>query len=97
MAHYIAKRFLLEGRVQGVGCRAQIQEWVDSLGHLSGFVRNLSDGRVEVCIKGPDWRVRDLEDILRNRMYPPVKVERMLSEDLDLDQNPVNDGFLIKR
>jgi acylphosphatase len=97
MAAYVAKRFFLEGRVQGVGCRGQIQEWVDKLGHLSGYVQNLADGRVEVCVKGPDWRIRDLEDILRSRMYAPVKVEHLAVEDLDLSVTPLNDGFVLKR
>ncbi len=97
MPQYIAKRFILEGHVQGVGCRAQVQEWVDMIGHLSGFVRNLPEGNVEVCVKGPDWRIKDLEDILRSRMIPPVKVNRLQVEIVDLEQNPLNDGFRILR
>jgi acylphosphatase len=97
MPAYVARRYVLEGMVQGVGCRAQVQEWVEMIGHLSGFVRNLPDGRVEVCVKGPEWRLTDFEDILRTRMYAPVKIARVLTETLPLENSGINDGFVIRR
>ena len=42
-----ATRFLVQGLVQGVGFRYFVYRSADRLG-LSGFVRNLPDGRVEV-------------------------------------------------
>jgi acylphosphatase len=95
MPRYIGKRFVLSGRVQGVGCRAQVLEWADVIGHLSGWVRNLESGDVEVCVKGPDWRVADLERILRTKMLGPVVIERVLAEDLGSDFAPT--GFVIRR
>lgn len=94
-AQQVAKRVLLEGRVQGVGCRAQVQELVWAIGHISGFVRNLSDGRVEVLVKGDDGRIEKMIEVLRNRMHAPVKVDRVLVEDLDFAQADINDGFKI--
>jgi acylphosphatase len=47
----VARRFLLSGRVQGVGFRFFAQEAAAVEG-LSGFVRNLPDGRVEVLVEG---------------------------------------------
>lgn len=41
-------RWLLSGRVQGVGFRAFTRRTARELG-LAGTVRNLDDGRVEVC------------------------------------------------
>lgn len=95
MPNYVAKRFILEGEVQGVGCRAQIYDLVESIGHISGFVRNLGDGTVELCAKGPDWRLNDLERILRGKMHPPVFIERVLVEEWK-DSFSTN-GFVIKR
>lgn len=93
MPKYIAKRFYLEGRVQGVGCRGQIYDLVDGIGHISGFVRNLSNGSVEVVAKGPDWRMKDLECILREKMRMPVQVSRLLSEEISLEECP--NGFSV--
>jgi acylphosphatase len=94
-AQQIAKRVLLEGRVQGVGCRAQVQEWVESIGHISGYVQNLGDGRVEIYLKGDNWRIERLIGILRSKMYPPVKIDRVLEEDLDFASCQINEGFKI--
>ncbi len=95
MPKYIAKRFILEGRVQAVGCRAQIYDLVEGIGHLSGFVRNLSNGTVELCVKGPDWRITDLEGVLRGKLSPPVWVERLLVE--DWTESEAYNGFIIRR
>lgn len=48
-----AIRFLVSGRVQGVGFRASTWEQASRLG-LCGYVRNLADGRVEVLVAGAD-------------------------------------------
>jgi acylphosphatase len=42
-----AKRYLVSGMVQGVGFRYFTQDAAEKL-QVSGFVRNLRDGRVEV-------------------------------------------------
>ena len=47
----ICRRSLVSGRVQGVFYRATCVRKAESLG-LSGFARNLSDGRVEVLACG---------------------------------------------
>ena len=82
MPSFTAKRFILQGTVQGVGCRAIIQEIVENIGHLAGFVRNLPNGAVEICLKGPSWRMDDFERIIRTQLSPPIKIDRLLSETL---------------
>ncbi len=47
----ICQRALIKGRVQGVGYRYSTQEKARSL-DLSGWVRNLVDGRVETIVIG---------------------------------------------
>lgn len=47
----ITRRYLVEGRVQGVFFRASTQAEAVRLG-LLGWVRNLPDGRVEVLASG---------------------------------------------
>ena len=53
------KRCLVSGRVQGVFFRASTREQAQRLG-VTGYARNLPDGRVEVVACGPDERVADL-------------------------------------
>lgn len=42
---------IVSGRVQGVGFRATTKYLAEDL-KLTGFVRNLSDGSVEICAQG---------------------------------------------
>ena len=47
----IARRYIISGRVQGVGFR-YFTEDVAMRENVSGYVRNLPDGRVETLIEG---------------------------------------------
>jgi acylphosphatase len=69
--------FLVSGMVQGVGFRWFVARHARSLG-LSGYARNLPDGRVEVVVSGSDAALPDLEELLRTGpAYARVeKVER---------------------
>lgn len=55
----ICKQFLIAGRVQGVFYRSQAKEKAESL-EVKGFVRNLSDGRVEVVACGEKAQIEAL-------------------------------------
>jgi acylphosphatase len=61
----VARRFLISGRVQGVGFRwfardAAVREGV------GGWVRNLPDGRVEALVEGEADAVTRVEQALRS-------------------------------
>ena len=59
----IAKHIIFKGRVQGVGFRYTAQR-IASLSQLTGFVRNLPDGSVEMLAQGTQKAVDDcLQDI----------------------------------
>jgi acylphosphatase len=60
----MSTRFLVSGLVQGVGFRWFVARHARSLG-LSGYARNLPDGRVEVVVSGPDDALPALERLLR--------------------------------
>ena len=47
----VARRFVVSGRVQGVGFRYFTQDWALREG-ATGWVRNLPDGRVEAVFEG---------------------------------------------
>jgi acylphosphatase len=57
-------RYLVSGEVQGVGFRWFVARHARALG-LSGYARNLPDGRVEVVVAGPEVALPDLEELLR--------------------------------
>jgi len=57
-------RCLVSGRVQGVFFRAATRDQAQLLG-LSGYARNLADGRVEVLACGADAALAALRDWLR--------------------------------
>lgn len=59
----LARRWLIRGRVQGVGFRYFAQRAAAQLG-LAGYVRNLDDGRVEVYAIGPEAKLSELAGVL---------------------------------
>ena len=59
-----ARLYLVRGRVQGVGYRDYAQRAASALG-LTGYARNLDDGRVEVYAAGPLDKLSDLAAALR--------------------------------
>ena len=58
-----AIRFVVRGRVQGVGFRWYVMVEAGRLG-LAGYVRNLPDGTVEVVARGTREAVSALEEAL---------------------------------
>ena len=59
-----ARRFLVRGRVQGVGFRWFVEREARLLG-IAGWVRNNSDGAVEVFAQGTREQLSGLRDRLR--------------------------------
>ena len=64
----IRVRAVVSGRVQGVCFRAETQKQASKLS-LTGWVRNLPDGGVEVLVEGEEQRVQQL--IAWCRQGPP--------------------------
>ena len=56
----IQSHIFYSGTVQGVGFRYTVERFAVSL-KLTGWVRNLSDGRVEILVEG---REEDIEKLL---------------------------------
>lgn len=75
------------GFVQGVGYRAFVKRNARKL-ELKGWVKNLSDGRVEAVVRGPKEKIEDLIKIMEKGPF--------LSEVKSLDVNWENnqDSFL---
>ena len=59
----VSRRYFVRGRVQGVGYRDFAQRAARSLG-LTGYARNLDDGRVEVFATGTTRQLSSLLGLL---------------------------------
>lgn len=79
----IRKHFYFSGRVQGVGFRFQACRLARSLG-LTGYVRNLSDGRVELEAQGEEYAVDRLTVMLNQQPYLRI-------DDIEATRIPVRD------
>ena len=65
----VARRFVIAGRVQGVGFRVFAEAAAAREG-VHGFVRNLPDGRVEAVVEGDQEAVDRVEMKLRRGSLP---------------------------
>ncbi|MBO9663349.1 acylphosphatase [Dokdonella sp.] len=72
-------RFLVSGLVQGVCFRASTQARARQL-DLTGYARNLADGRVEVVASGDAQALARLEAWL-HQGPPAAEVESVMRED----------------
>ncbi|MBE0594400.1 MAG: acylphosphatase [Gemmatimonadales bacterium] len=64
MTGEVSIRLVVSGRVQVVGFRWFVARQAREL-PVRGWVRNLSDGRVEVLVAGPAAPVAQLEELVR--------------------------------
>lgn len=68
----VRKHMFVNGRVQGVGFRYRVQSLASGL-RLSGWVRNLDDGRVEMELQGTEEMMKQLFEELDNDRFIVVK------------------------
>ena len=77
-----AKRFYVSGRVQGVGFRFFAERTAATLG-VSGYVKNLFDGRVEVYAVGSAEQMEAMKSALQ-RGPRMAGVDRVVEQDADI-------------
>jgi acylphosphatase len=88
----VARRFLIAGRVQGVGYRYFVDDHARLEG-VHGYVRNLGDGRVEALVEGDEEAVERVERAIR-RGPPGSDVETVEVEIVPPTGRPT--GFFIR-
>lgn len=89
MSAPMTRRLRIHGRVQGVWYRGWAIDAARALG-LDGWVRNRSDGSVELLARGPETALDSLAEQCR-RGPPSARVDRIEVEEAADEQVP--DGF----
>jgi acylphosphatase len=85
-----ARRYFISGIVQGVGFRYFAQRAAERL-HLSGYAKNLPDGRVEIYAIGTAEHLSKLRSALERGPWA-ASVSEVKDEDAPVDSNHA-DGF----
>ena len=89
----VRARVVAQGRVQGVGFRAFLRSQATGRG-LSGWVRNLSDGRIETEVEGTCVLVDEFIQALKNG--PPLAhVQDLRVEWMNPDAREPSDFIII--
>ena len=88
----LARRYVLKGRVQGVGFRHFVYQAADNLG-IRGWVRNLEDGTVEVHAQGgSETMTRFVAEIRSGPSF--ARVEDIQEDDVETEDY---EEFVIER
>lgn len=88
----IARQVLFEGNVQGVGFRWSVKQIAKGF-DVTGWVRNLTDGRVELRVSGAEAEVREfIEAIGQSELRAHIRNQNESS----LAQAPATRGFEIR-
>lgn len=85
MEDKVRKHIFFYGRVQGVGFRYYSVNKARQLG-LTGWVRNLYDGSVEMEVQGPERFIDDLIIFLQNRRFVEI-------DDIKAKTVPIQDEY----
>ena len=88
----VARRFVIGGRVQGVGYRV-FAEAKAAVEGVHGYVRNLDDGRVEALVEGDEDSVDRIEMALR-RGPAGARVDTFVVEAVEPGRRAI--GFSIR-
>lgn len=84
----------IEGRVQGVYFRESTRQHAETLG-LSGYVRNLFDGRVEALFQGEEQAVQNALEFVAHGP-PQARVERVSVNDASTHEDKaLEEAFVI--
>jgi acylphosphatase len=79
-------KLLISGNVQGVGFRAFVKRKALKIG-VRGYVKNLSDGKVETLLQGQDKDVDEMIEICKKGSFgsnvKDVEIQNIKGENLN--------------
>lgn len=84
------RRIIYQGRVQGVGFRWTVSNLAPFFA-IKGYVRNLTDGSVEIVAEGEKEEIDRFHERIREIMQPNIKSFRIEEE-----KTQGFEGFIIK-
>jgi acylphosphatase len=88
----IARRYLIAGRVQGVGFR-YFTERIAAQHGIQGWVQNTPDGRVEIQAEGDADAMRQFESLVSTGP-PGARVDQV--DTTEIAVGPARSGFAIR-
>ncbi len=83
MANIVRKHYKFYGYVQGVGFRYRAYHAAQNTG-ITGWVKNCSDGSVEMQAQGTVEMLSDFLDIIENGHF--IQIDRCIANDIPLSQ-----------
>lgn len=87
----VQKRFLIHGKVQGVGFRVNTVRIAHEFS-VKGFIRNLKDGSVELVALGEETKI----DSLLAKLKEEFEISQIVSQKIDPKVTVSFDDFTIK-
>ena len=87
----VRKHFIFTGRVQGVGFRYRASYVAQSIG-LTGWVRNRTDGSVEMEVQGSKEQIYRMLSILNKDAY--IRIDQIDTTDLSVKESEY--GFHVR-
>jgi acylphosphatase len=89
----ISRKFILKGRVQGVGFRFFTTKNANALG-ITGYVKNLANGNVEVYAKGEEQKIDKFKaKLIKGNSFSRVEdIEEYKVDEEDIS----NDSFHVR-
>lgn len=84
---------IVHGKVQGIFFRTNTVKIADKIGNLTGYVKNMPDGTVEVIAEGEETQLKELVNFCKQGPLL-AKVERIVV----MEKKPTGEfeGFSVK-
>lgn len=82
-----AIKFIISGKVQGVGFRFSVQDRAQDLA-LTGYAKNMSDGTVEILVCGEKKGVTSFSAWLRESGPSFSSISNISEEEVPLEEIP---------
>jgi acylphosphatase len=84
-------QILVTGRVQGVFFRVYTQKFARELSDVTGYVRNLRDGQVEIFAEGPEISLSNLVNWVQTKGSPASRIMKTQMKWADINVREYSD------